>query len=115
MTEEDLIERERQLMEARSPDEVEQVNRRWLGHLYRCQAHTATRVKNIERTCATKDDLGAAIDRLGAVIQAKHSAPKWSEDKAAWLMHYWLQILLTLYVLKTLGVELGGLLGLMGG
>lgn len=103
MTDEDLHERRRQLDAARTPEERAAIERVWTEHSLRCQAHTAARVKEIMRTMATKKD----IAQLSAKIGALHSVPKWSEDKAGWLVGHWFQLIVAAYILKSLGVEVG--------
>lgn len=115
MTDEDLTERRRQLDAAKSPEEKAVIESIWKEHSLRCQAHTATRVKQLVATTATKGDITAVLDQINRL----HSSPRWKEDKAGWIAKHWLEIVVFAYILKTLGIELGPLvkaaIGAFGG
>lgn len=97
--------------EAKSGEEREAVRAKFLPHMARCIIKANKRIRAIE------DANGEAFRRINeslAAIRAKvnglHSSPAWKDDKIGWLKAHWMELAIALYVLKSLGVDVGSFL-----
>ncbi len=102
MTREELVLRERQLKEAKTPEELELVERHWRDRLFQCQANTAERVKMLVANSATKDDLNGVLQSLTEEIRRLHAAPRLKESPVEWLKCNWMWLCALLIVLKAM-------------